>query len=288
MKRMLLVLLALTAALAVAGGAGADTKAVQITKSGFTPSSASIQLGDTVTWRNTDTTSHQVVADDGTFASPVLKSGESYSFQFVKNGKWTYHDEFAKTRKGTVTVTGTPASVTLNPSETTIVYGANVTLSGQTSGQLTNEPVALTSQPYGKGTQSIATAMTASNGAFSFAVTPSIQTTYQARWRTGTSPNVTINVAPRVGFGRVGNRYTAKVTSDLSYGGRYVMVQRKEPFGTWTNAKRVFLNDSSRATFMLRLPKGPSALRVFLPAGQAGAGYVENVSRTIAVTVKKR
>jgi hypothetical protein len=39
---------------------------------------------------------------------------------------------------------------------------------------------------------------------------------------------------------------------------------------------------------MLRLPKGPSALRVFLPAGQAGAGYVENVSRTIAVTVKKR
>jgi plastocyanin len=288
MKKLLLVPLALLAALVVVGGASADTKTVQITKSGFTPAASTIQIGDTVTWRNSDTTAHQVVADDGSFASPVLKSGETYSFTFQKNGKWAYHDEFAKARKGSVTVTGVPASVTLSPSATTIVYGANVSLNGQTSGQLTSEPVTLTSQPYGKGTQSVATSATTANGAFGFDATPSIQTTYQAHWRTSDSASVTVNVAPRVGFGRVGARYNVKVTSDMAYGGHYVMVQRKGPFGSWTNAKRVLLNDSSRATFALRLPKGRSSLRVFLPAGQAGAGYVQSLSGTLGVVVKKR
>jgi plastocyanin len=285
MKRMLLVPLALVAALVVAAGAGADTKNVQITRSGFTPANITVQLGDTVTWKNTDTATHQVVADNGAFASPVLKSGESYSFTFTSNGKTTYHDEFAKSHKGSVNVTGAPASVTLNPSASAVVYGSSVTLSGQTSGQLTNEPVTLTSQPAGKGVQSIATTMTSTSGTFSFQVTPTIQTAYQAHWRTGNSPNVTVNVAPRVGFGRIGTRYNVKVTSDLSYGGNYVWVQRKGPFGgSWTNAKRVFLNDSSRATFRLRIPKGRSSLRVFLPQSQAGAGYLQGLSRTILVT----
>jgi plastocyanin len=285
MKRMLLVLLVLIAALVVAGGAGADTRSVQITKSGFTQANITVQLGDTVTWKNTDTATHQVVADNGSFASPVLKPGETYSVTFTSNGKTTYHDEFAKSHKGSVTVAGAPASLTLNPSASSVVYGSTVTLTGQTSGQITNEPVMLTSQPAGKGTQSVATTMTSTAGAFSFEVTPTIQTAYQAHWRTGNSPNVTVNVAPRVGFGRIGTRYNVKVTSDLSYGGNYVWVQRKSPLGSsWTNAKRVFLNDSSRATFLLRIPKGRSYLRVFLPQTQAGAGYLQGLSRTILVT----
>lgn len=285
MKRTLLVLLVLVAALVVAAGAGADTRTVQITKSGFTPANITVQLGDTVTWRNTDTAVHQVVADNGSFASPVLKSGETYSYTFTSNGRFAYRDEFAKARRGSVTVTGAPASVSLNPSASTVVYGSTVTLSGQTSGQITNEPVTLTSQPFGKGTQSIATTMTSTAGNFAFQVTPSIQTAYQARWRTGTSPNVTVDVAPRVGLGRIGNRYNVKVTSDLAYGGNYVWVQRKARlYGSWTNAKRVFLSDSSRASFLLRLPKGRSYLRAFLPQAQAGAAYVQGLSRTILVT----
>lgn len=284
MRRMLLLPLALVAALVLAAGAGADTKSVQITKSGFTPANVTAQLGDTVTWKNNDTANHQVVADDGSFASPVLKPGESYSFTFQKNGRFAYHDEFAKTRKGSVTVNGAPASVTLGASDRTITYGGGVTLSGQTSGQLTNEPVTLSSQPYGKGVQSVATTTTSDKGTFAYDVSPTIQTAYRATWRTSTSTPVTVNVAPRVGFGRVGTRYNVKVTSDLTYGGRYVWVQRKaRPFGSWTNAKRVFLSDMSRATFALRLPKGRSYLRVFLPAGQAGAGYVQSLSRTIIV-----
>ena len=285
MKRMITVLLVTCAALVVAAGAGADTRSVQITKSGFTPANVTVQLGDTVTWRNSDTASHQVVADNGSFASQVLKPGESYSVTFTSTGRVNYHDEFAKSHKGSVTTAGAPASLTLNASSTTVVYGSGVTLSGQTSGQITNEPVTLTSQPVGKGTQSVATTMTSTSGTFQFGVTPTIQTAYQAHWRTGNSPNVTVNVAPRVGFGRIGSRYNVKVTSDLSYGGNYVWVQRKGPFGgSWTNSKRVFLNDSSRASFLLRIPKGRSYLRVVLPQTQAGTGYVAGLSRTILVT----
>jgi len=198
MMRILLLPLALLAALVVAASAGADTKTVQITRSGFTPSSTTINVGDTVTWKNADVDSHQVVANDGSFASPTLKSGESFSYTFPKAGKTTYHDSFATTHRGTVTVNAPAANVTLSANAETIVYGGDTSVSGVVTNQLTNEPVALTAQPFGKGTQAVATTTTQANGAFSFGVSPTIQTSYQAHWRTTNSPNVTVNVAPRV------------------------------------------------------------------------------------------
>src|SRR6478609_4851893 len=161
MKKMLLLLAAVVATLVVAGSAvGADTKTVQITRQGFTPSSTTLAIGDSVTWRNADTVNHQVVANDGTFASPVLKAGETYTFTFAKSGKTPYHDSFATSKKGTITANAPPASVSLTTSTTRITYGDTTTVSGAVTNQLSNEPVTLTSQPYGKGTQAIATTTT--------------------------------------------------------------------------------------------------------------------------------
>ncbi len=284
MRRILLLPAALLATLVVAASAGADTKTVQITKTGFTPGSTTITVGDSVTWHNADTASHQVVANDGSFASPVLKSGETYSATFQKSGKVTYHDSFATSHKGTVTTNAPAANVTLTTSTTTVTYGDNSTVSGVVTNQLTNEPVTLTSQPYGKGTQSLASTTTQANGAFSFGVSPTIQTSYQAHWRTTASPAVTITVRPRVGFGRSGKLFVAKVTSDLSYAGHYVWVQRKAPFGSFRNVKRIYLGASSRAVFRANLPKGRSILRLVLPDAQAGVGYVAGTSRLISLS----
>jgi plastocyanin len=287
---MLLLPLALVAALVVTAGAGADTKTVQITKNGFTPTATTVTVGDSVTWKNADTANHQVVADDGSFASPALKPGESFTATFQKAGKVNYRDSFATTHRGSVTANAAPvppANVNLTSDSTTVLYGEGTTLNGQVTNNLTNEPVSLTSQPYGKGTQSLATTTTKTNGAFTFDVSPTIQTTYQAHWRVTNSPSVTVNVKPRLGFGRLGSLYNVKVTSDMNYSGNYVLVQRKREFGGWTLAKRVFLNDSSRASFGLRLAKGRSFLRVVLPQGQAGAGYVGSISRQISVSVKR-
>jgi plastocyanin len=286
MRRMLLLPAALLAAIVVAGTAGADTKSVQITKSGFTPTATTINLGDSVTWHNADSVSHQVVANDGSFASPVLKADETYTFAFQKTGKLAYHDAFATTHRATVTVNAPPANVTLDVATPTITYGDNTALTGVVTNQLTNEPVILTSQPVGKETQSIATTQTQANGAFSFGVAPTIQTSYQAHWRTTSSPAATIDVRPRVGFGRSGRLYVAKVTSDLTYAGHYVWLQRRSPFGGFVNVKRVYLGTNSRATFTARLPRGRSILRLVLPSSQAGVGYVANTSRSIPLTTR--
>jgi plastocyanin len=283
MKRMLLLPLALFATLVVVAAAGADTKTVQIVKSGFTPSATTINVSDSVTWKNADIVNHQVVANDGSFASPVLKPGESYSQTFAKSGKVSYHDALFTARRGTVTVTAPAASVTLQAGATTVVYGNSTTVAGVVTNQLTTEPVNLTSQPFGKGTQSIATQTTQANGAFSFGVSPTIETSYVAHWRTSASPSVTVNVAPRVGFGQSGRLYIAKVSSDIGYGGHFVWVQRKAPYGSFRNVKRIYLGTASRATFRVNIPKGRSILRLVLPASEAGAGYVSGISRLIAV-----
>jgi plastocyanin len=283
MKRMLLLSLALVATLVVAAAGGAATKTVQIVKSGFTPSSTAVSVGDSVTWHNADAVNHQVVANDGSFVSPVLKPGDTYSQTFNTAGKVSYHDALFTSRKGTVTVAAPAANVTLGAASQTIVYGNSTTVSGQVTNQLTNEPVTLTSQPYGKGTQSIATQTTSANGSFSFGVSPTIQTAYQAHWRTTNSPSVTVNVAPRVGFGLNGRLYVAKVTSDLNYAGKYVLVQRRNALGGWKTLKHVYLGSTSRAVFGLRLPKGHSVLRLALPPSQAGAGYVQGLSRLLPV-----
>ena len=91
-----------------------------------------------------------------------------------------------------------------------------------------------------------------------------------------------MNVAPRVGFGRSGRLFIAKVTSDLGYGGHFVWVQKRTSFG-WTNLKRAFLGDNSRAVFRVKLRHGRSVLRLVLPQSQAGAGYVLGTSRMLAV-----
>lgn len=284
MKKILLLPVGLLLAVVVAASAGAAmTKTVQITKNGFTPSTTSITVGDTVTWHNADAVSHQVVANDGSFASPVLKAGETYSFTFQKSGKTNYHDSFKATHRGTVSVSAPAANVTLAAPVTTITYGDNASVNGTVTNQLTNEPVTLTAQPYGKGTQSLNTTSTQANGTFTFGVAPTIQTSYTAHWRTTTSPSVTINVRPRVGFGRSGSRYIAKVTSDLTYAGHYVWLQRKSPTGGFRNVKRVFLGSTSRAVFTARLVKGRSILRLVLPDSQAGVGYVPSTSRLISI-----
>jgi len=283
MKRMLLLPLALVATLVVAGASGAATKTVQITGAGFTPTATTVSVGDSVTWHNADNANHQVVANDGSFASPVLKPGDTYTQTFNASGKTNYHDALATKHTGSVTVTAPAANVTLTAATQTIVYGSSTKVSGAVTNQLSNEPVTLTSQPYGKGTQSIASQATGANGSFAFGVSPTIQTSYQAHWKTTASPSVTINVAPRVGFGLRGRLYIAKVTSDLNYAGHFVLVQKRNAIGTWKTLKRVYLGGNSNAAFRLHLARGRTVLRLALPESQAGAGYVQGISHLMPV-----
>ena len=283
MKRLMIASLAGVAALLCATVVGAATTTVQITKNGFTPKSITVTAGDTVTWHNADTHTHQVVADNGSFASPALAANASWSYTASKSGKFTYRDAYATTHRGTLIVNAPPATLSLAPALGTVIYGSSTAVNGTVSNAVANEAVTLTSQAYGKSVQSVASTTTTSGGAFFFGVTPTIQTTYTAHYRSSNSTPVTVNVAPRVGFGQSGSLFIAKVTSDLAYTGRYVIVQKRNAVGGWYSFKRVYLGDSSRATFRLKLAKGRYTLRLYLPPSQAGAGYVQGFSRLMPI-----
>jgi plastocyanin len=86
-----------------AGGAG-ESHDVSIANIQYSPASVTIKAGDSVTWTNHDERDHTVIAQDGSFSSPVIRRGESFTFQFDKAGKYPYGCKLHPRMKGTIIV----------------------------------------------------------------------------------------------------------------------------------------------------------------------------------------
>ncbi len=83
---------------------GADRREVVIDSFAFTPAEITVPVGATVTWVNRHVADHNVVADDGTFASPLFGRGESYSFTFTEPGEYPYICSIHPAMRGTIIV----------------------------------------------------------------------------------------------------------------------------------------------------------------------------------------
>jgi amicyanin len=113
-KRIMTGLLIMAASLFVAMGCGGDesnpassssdntsnppppnplpTTTVVITNSTFSPSSVTIIVGSTVTWRNDDGIQHTVTSDSGSeLESALLSQGDTYAHTFNTVGTFPYH-----------------------------------------------------------------------------------------------------------------------------------------------------------------------------------------------------
>ena len=292
MKKLLLPLVAfaaLVAGAAPATTASTATKTVQIKRSAFQPSTVTIKTGDVVKWTNTDTQNHQVVSNNGSFVSPILGPGKSYSHRFTAAGTYRYHDGLNPTVRGVVKVTGPPPSVTIGASLPIIVYGQQVTLSGAVSSGNANEKVTIYQQPYPQASfQQLTTVLTTTGGAWQLVLSPSpkILTQYQARWQGRTSITVGVQVRPRIRLSYRRGRFYTAVQSATSHAGKFVIAQRLSRFGQWVTLKKVRLGGKSTAVFRMRLPKGKSRIRVAMSVNQAGGGYLAGFSPTI--TVRRR
>jgi len=66
------------------------TAAVSIGNFTFEAPMLTVKPGTTVTWTNGDDIPHTVVANDGTFKSKVLDTGDRFSFTFAKPGQFGY------------------------------------------------------------------------------------------------------------------------------------------------------------------------------------------------------
>jgi plastocyanin len=281
MRRTLLILGSLLATLVIAPAASAATKTVSIKRSWFAPSTVNITAGDTIRWRNDDTRHHQVVSTTGTFASPVLSPGRTYSFTFEVAGTYRYRDALAPTSVGTIKVAGAPPAVTLATSLQQISYGTGITLSGQVNSKKAGENVQLSYLPWGQGSEAVlATVITGADGLFTFNLTPKILTTYRATWKTASSLPVQTAVAPSISFGRL-NGFVTRVFAGRSMARKQVQLQRFSSFGQWVTIKRVFLDLNSRVRFQAKLPSGTNRLRIAMSVNQAGAGYLAGFSKEI-------
>jgi plastocyanin len=76
----------------------------------FSPTSVTIAVGDTVTWRNTGQAPHNATADDGSFKTPDLNQGHSASHTFTTAGTFSYICTIHPNMKGTVRVLSSSAS----------------------------------------------------------------------------------------------------------------------------------------------------------------------------------
>jgi len=57
----------------------------------FQPKELKVKAGTTVTWTNDGGSSHTVTADDGSFESPTLAKGKTFSRKFDKPGTYPYY-----------------------------------------------------------------------------------------------------------------------------------------------------------------------------------------------------
>jgi plastocyanin len=290
MRRLLLgIVLALGLAnVAPATTATSANATVQITKTGFVPATVTINAGDSVTWKNADKVNHQVVANGGQFASPILSPGQTYTHKFNGGGTFRYHDALHTGLRGTVVVKGPPPQVTLAASSALVKYGTQVTLSGTVSNKKAGETVTLVQLPFGQTTkQVIATLQTTTGGAFSFSVTPQIQTLYQAQWKNLSESSVTVQVAPMIKllWNSHSGYFHFYVLAGTSFAGKSAYLQRFTLYHQWVNIARLTLGARSGRLLSVgavarMLPRGRWSVRVFFPASQAGGGFSDAASGT--------
>jgi hypothetical protein len=185
----------------------------------------------------------------------------------------------------TATVTAVPQVVhvttSIAASTDAVTCCAKVQLSGSVSTKKAGEPITILAKEFDVDAVTIAGATTSDgSGNWSLMVGPSVQTTYQAKTSTDTSPGVTIGVRPRIGLGYAGGVFTSKVTARDSFAGEVVLLQRQSAAGSWKTLQAIVLDATSRARFKVPLPRGQSTVRAYLLQEQAGAGYLPNESHT--------
>ena len=188
-----------------------------------------------------------------------------------------------------VAAAGTAAqpAVTISLSRPSVVYGGSVSVSGKVSNNKAGETVDVLAEPSGATSFSVlGSATTTAGGHWTDPVKPTIETSYEAKWKSATSSMVTVKVRPLITLTLVNlstGTFSTKVTAARLFAGKFVLVQRLSSSGVATQ-KKVILDTNSSATFRVRLHQGRSRLRVVMPTSQAAPGYITGVSKVLTVS----
>jgi plastocyanin len=248
-------LLSAAAGLVLPGAAEAarQPQSVVMEMNSFAPHDVTAVAGDEVIWRNGDSRTHTVTADDGSFDSGPLAPGASFSLS-LPLGPHTYHCRIHRFMRGVVNVYALALS---GPAHAPV--GTSARFRGAAPEGVTS--VALESLAPGGSWTPIELVSPAPDGSFSLSV-PAERATLRARAGAATSPVLELRVSPRVVATRSGG--TIEVTTEPAQPGARVALERYDLLRfDWFRVARARLSAGSHATFAYR-PRGREYLRVKL------------------------
>ena len=296
-RRMLLVPLA-GCALAFAGLALADGGVtISLTDDGPQPATATVQIGDTVSFVGAGAQNHAIFATG--FTVPFIKPGESYPVRMVAAGSVKYRvTGFYKPSGGIIVVT-VPSPPTLKASKASVPVHGSVTLSG--TSPLTSYQIALQSKPLGRGVNAawtqVGTLPTGADGSFSTVITPDTTSAYRVALGksvsdplvVGIEPALTLSATPRaVKEGRT-VRVVAKVQPAAAATQLMLSIydNTRQPAG-WHDIGKTSVTPTGTAVFSWKAaPGGKARLRVHSTRASAGSGFVSASSPSIVVAVAR-
>jgi plastocyanin len=297
--RKLLVPLLVVVSLVVAGAAaGSASKTVTIAKTGYTPTAVSINTGDTVVFKNTDTVAHTVKLSPTTgtncsSAVPLaIPAAGSASCTFASAGKFKFADAASnkKAFHGTITV-ASPLVSSIAVAPRTVVYGGKSTLSGKLASGQSGQSVQIHAQACGDTKSSlVATVTTTTGGAFTYQAQPAKKTAYTLSNK-GLTAGTAVDVTPSLRLTKVKrHQYKLQISAAESFVGKVATFERyRSKLKKWVTVKRVPLTSSAagsaptvttsakfRSTITSR-----TRVRVTLGLKQVGACYLAGRSNTI-------
>jgi plastocyanin len=305
MRKLLLFLLAV-ASLAAAGAAAdsartaaTSTQTVTISKTGYKPTSVSINTGDSVKFSNTDTAAHTVSFKTTTgiscgVALPfTVQPGASTTCAFANAGRYGFSDPAGKGKnfRGTVDVAvALTSSLAVTPKA--VVYGHKTAVAGVLASKQAGVSLQVLGQACGASAPSaVTTVTTTTGGAFTYQAQPLNKTAYSVKSKNQTSSAATVNVMPQMTLKKIGrHRYSVRVSAAQSFAGKSASFQRyRSATKRWRTVKSVLLkaNASGKAPTVVTAAAFRSAIaarqrvRVVLGQKQVGSCYAAGRSNTI-------
>jgi plastocyanin len=262
MRRVLPILALLALPVAPASAMDHDGPAIPIYNTSFATPHLDVLAGDTVTWHNDSLRTHNVQADDGSWASPRLLMSTAYEHRFDTPGTVAYFCQLHPTMRGDVAV----HRVLLNAASEPAAPGKPYALSGRAA-----LPEGATVSIQAGGAEA-ASAKVGADGSFSATVAPRETTAYTAVADGESAPPVNVLVLDRkvtASQSVKGNklRIDAAVTPASKGATVVLQLKLKEHFGWWP-VRVAKLDASSKVRFTLKRGRKVQA-RVLLTASDA-------------------
>jgi plastocyanin len=199
MKRLPLVVLVAAAAIclpSVTVAADGTVREIAIPGKAFVPDEIDVLVGDTVTWTNSDVTSHTVTAQDDSFDSGYLAPGATFSHTFTRPTTVPYSCTIHRFMRGMLRV----VPVALSGPTDGVRPGATVVLRGLAPSGVTDVRI----ERLGRDSwEPVAHARPGADGTFSARVSVTSPGRFRARVAEASSVVVRVAVAPRVLVQRV-------------------------------------------------------------------------------------